>query len=119
MATANQVEHLLRSQWPDAKSMDVPEAGNSWVFSATHGEARIAIKVLRRLHRYNRFLEEIRVVRALGDLKGIVPILDFVRPTKPRLDGDLSELPYYTMPLYRNGSLARRLSPITDGGRKQ
>lgn len=74
----------------------IGSGGNGEVWLCRKGETEYAVKFLRRLSekRYARFQSEVAVVRSLGGLPGIVPILDSHLPDNPtRADPALYAMP--------------------------
>lgn len=74
------------------------QGGNGSVFKACNIDgSQAAIKVFNteknQKVRYKRFKDEIDIIRRNGDLKGILPILDYDLPEKS------SESTWYAMPL--------------------
>lgn len=64
------------------------EGGNAEVFRATDSSGReVALKVITarsaERERYKRFVQEITVLRNLGDVAGILPVIDAYLPEKP------------------------------------
>ncbi|MEW4462611.1 protein kinase [Roseibium algicola] len=80
---------------------DIDSGGNADVWRASQPDREnVAIKILRNLGEepYARFRNEIDALQKIGDVKGIVPMLDYSFP-----DGKDSR-PWYAMPL-ATGSL--------------
>ncbi|MGO7449474.1 protein kinase [Rhizobium ruizarguesonis] len=75
---------------------EIDSGGNADVWRSAHPDhPSAAIKILRDLGEepYARFRNEISALQKLGDVKGIIPMLDFYFP-----DGK-GERPWYAMPL--------------------
>ena len=115
-ASKERIEKTLQSVYQEVKQIDEGNGGNSWVFKIKYAETFIAIKVLRRFDRYERFKEEVSIASNLSKEKGICPIIEFNLPKVPS-DKIFSEIPYFTMPFYPDGSLEKRIiEPVKDGG---
>lgn len=83
--------------------------GDVWRVSGRDGKP-YAIKVLRKLDNeaYARFRFEIEALNKLGDMAGIVPLLDKHLPDNPKKDK-----PWFVMPLAISfGKYARNKSPV-------
>jgi hypothetical protein len=76
----------------------LPGGGNADVFvGAREGSSEVAIKQLRAepgSEPWRRFVQEVRVVEALGDFAGVLPILESYVPDDPQVD----DRAWYAMP---------------------
>lgn len=83
-------------KWTLLKQLGEGGNGEVWKVRTEHDEPR-AIKILIRGgtdEPYQRFCREIEVLKKLGALEGIVPLLDSFIPDDPK-----KERPWYVMPL--------------------
>lgn len=73
--------------------------GNGEVWQATHDDRPsevYAIKLLKKIDfvSYTRFRDEVKILKENGDIKGLLQIIDYGLPKKPK-----EVTPWYTMPL--------------------
>lgn len=97
--------HGVKSIWATVDDMPTPytQGGNSYIYIVKdNGSSLCAAKLFKHDlsgERFNRFLDEIEIVKKLNGLQGCVPYLDH---------GYVEERPFYIMPFYKHGTFRSR-----------